>query len=94
MEKEIQKTIKQLSRDQYELEKELEEPVELDELELEKYIELVVKEVRKGSKALITSILIIYSNSDFTLLIRFGIVTGFLIKHPILNDGYCSLNAS
>src|SRR5919107_1882721 len=47
MEKEIQKTVKQLSRDTNELEKELEEPVELDELELEKYIEFVVKEVRK-----------------------------------------------
>jgi hypothetical protein len=32
------------------LEKELEEPVKLDELELEKYIEFVVKEVRKASK--------------------------------------------
>jgi hypothetical protein len=30
------------------LEKELEEPVKLDELELEKYIEFVVKEVRKS----------------------------------------------
>jgi hypothetical protein len=43
MEKEIQKTVKQVSRDAGELEKELEEPVELDELELEKYIEFVVK---------------------------------------------------
>ena len=50
MEKEIQKTVKQVSNDKEELEKELEEPVELDELELEKYIEFVVKEVRKGSK--------------------------------------------
>ena len=50
MEKEIQKTVKQISRDTYELEKELEKPVELDELELEKYIEFVVKEVRKASK--------------------------------------------
>ena len=32
------------------VEKELEEPVELDEMELEKYIEFVVREVRKGSK--------------------------------------------
>jgi hypothetical protein len=30
------------------LEKELEEPVKLDELELEKYIEFIVKEVRKS----------------------------------------------
>jgi hypothetical protein len=50
MEKEIQKTVKQVTRDKYELEKELEEPVELDETELEKYIEFVVGEVRKGSK--------------------------------------------
>jgi hypothetical protein len=50
MEKEIQKTVKQVNRDKYELEKELEEPVELDEMELEKYIEFVVREVRKVSK--------------------------------------------
>jgi hypothetical protein len=50
MKSEIQKTVKQVSRDTDELEKELEEPVELDELELEKYIEFVVKEVRKASK--------------------------------------------
>jgi hypothetical protein len=49
MEKEIQKAVKQVNRDKYELEKELEETVELDEMELEKYIEFVVKEVRKGS---------------------------------------------
>jgi hypothetical protein len=47
MEKEIQNTVKQVNRDKYELEKELEEPVELDDIELEKYIEFVVKEVRK-----------------------------------------------
>jgi hypothetical protein len=47
---EIQKTVKQVNRDKYELEKELEVPVELDEMELEKYIESVVREVRKGSK--------------------------------------------
>lgn len=50
MEKEIQKTVKQITKDKYELEKELEEPVELDEMELEKYIEFVVREVRKESK--------------------------------------------
>jgi hypothetical protein len=50
MEKEIQRTVKQVTRDKYDLEKELEEPVELDEMELEKYIEFVVREVRKGSK--------------------------------------------
>jgi HAMP domain-containing protein len=50
MEKEIQNTVAQVNRDKYELEKELEEPVELDDTELEKYIEFVVREVRKGSQ--------------------------------------------
>jgi hypothetical protein len=50
MEKEIQNTVKQVNRDKYELEKELEEPVELDDVELEKYIEFVVRDVRKGSQ--------------------------------------------
>ena len=49
-EKEIQRTVKQVTIDKYDLEKDLEEPVELDEKELEKYIEFVVREVRKGSK--------------------------------------------
>jgi hypothetical protein len=47
MEKEIQKTVKQVTRDKYDLDKDLEEPVELDEMELEKHIEFVVREVRK-----------------------------------------------
>jgi hypothetical protein len=47
MEKEIQNAVRQVNRDKSELEKEMEEPVELDELELEKYIEFVVKEIRK-----------------------------------------------
>jgi hypothetical protein len=47
MEKDIQNTVKQVNRDKYELEKELEEPVELDEMELEKYIEFVVKGSKK-----------------------------------------------
>jgi hypothetical protein len=47
MEKAIQNTVEQVNRDKVESEKELEEPVELDERELEKYIEFVVKEVRK-----------------------------------------------
>jgi hypothetical protein len=50
MEKEIQKTVEQVNRDKYELEKKMQEPVELDEMELEKYIEFVVREVRKGSQ--------------------------------------------
>lgn len=52
LEREIQKTVKQVTKDKEELERELEEPVELDELELEKYIEFVVNEVRKGSRHL------------------------------------------
>jgi hypothetical protein len=47
MENEIQKTVKQVTKDKYDLEKELKEPVELDEKELEKYIEFVVREVKK-----------------------------------------------
>jgi hypothetical protein len=53
MKKEIQSAVKQVTKDKYDLEKDLEESVEsgeLDELELEKHIEFVVKEVRNGSK--------------------------------------------
>jgi methyl coenzyme M reductase gamma subunit len=56
LEREIQKTVKKVTKDKDELEKDLKEPVEpvepveLDELELEKYIEFVVKKVRKTSK--------------------------------------------
>ena len=49
MEKEIQKTVKQVNRDKQELEKELEEPVELDEMELEKYIEFVDRSTLNNS---------------------------------------------
>jgi hypothetical protein len=41
---------KQVSRDKHMLEREFEEQVELDELELEEYIEFVVKEVRRTSE--------------------------------------------
>jgi hypothetical protein len=34
-----------------------------------------------------------YSNSVFTLLTKYSIVTGFLIKHPIIIDGYKSRKA-
>jgi len=50
MEKEIQNTIREVNRVKYDLEKELAEPVELDEMELEKYIDFVVREVRKESQ--------------------------------------------
>lgn len=32
-------------------------------------------------------------NSAFTFSTNFSIATGFLMKHPMLKDGYCSLNA-
>ena len=51
MEKEIQKTVEQVNRDKHDLEKDLQEPVELDEMELEKYMKFVIEEVKKGSKA-------------------------------------------
>ena len=47
MEEEIQKTVRQVNRYKYELEKELEKPVKLDEMELEKYMEFVVMEEEK-----------------------------------------------
>jgi hypothetical protein len=47
MENEIQKTVKQVSRDKNIFEKELEEPVEFDEVELKKYVEFIMKEVKK-----------------------------------------------
>jgi hypothetical protein len=50
MENQIQNTVKQVSRDKNLIEKELEEPVEFDEPELKKYVEFVIKEVRKGSQ--------------------------------------------
>jgi hypothetical protein len=50
MEKEIQQTVKRVNKVEYELGKRLGEPVALDELELEEYIEFVVREVRKVSK--------------------------------------------
>jgi hypothetical protein len=50
MESEIRNIVKQVSQDKYELEKELEEPVELDETELKKYIKFVIREVGKGNE--------------------------------------------
>ena len=47
---EIQKTVKQVSEDKNIIEKELQEPVEFDEAQLKKYVEFVMKEVRKGSQ--------------------------------------------
>lgn len=47
MENEVQNTVKQVSKDGYELEKELQEPIELDEIELKKYIKFVIREVGK-----------------------------------------------
>ena len=53
MENEIQKTIRRVSRDKNIIEKELQEPVEFDEAQLKKYVEYVIKEVRKGSQPII-----------------------------------------
>ena len=50
MEKEIQRTVKQVSEDKNIIEIALQEPVEFDEAELKKYVEFVIKEVRKGSQ--------------------------------------------
>ena len=50
MEMEIQKTVEQITREKHELAKDLQEPVELDETELEKYMRFVIEEVKKGSK--------------------------------------------
>jgi len=50
MEKQIQRTVKEVSEDKNIIEKELQEPVEFDEAELKKYVEYVIKEVRKGSQ--------------------------------------------
>jgi hypothetical protein len=52
MEKEIEKTVTLITRDKSNLDKDLEEPVELDETELEKYINFVIKEVKKEGKPL------------------------------------------
>jgi hypothetical protein len=50
MEKEIQKAVRQVSEDKNIIENELQQPVEFDEVQLKKYVEFVMKEVRKGSQ--------------------------------------------
>jgi hypothetical protein len=50
MEKEIQRTVKRVSEDKNIIEKELQEPVEFDEAQLKKYVEHVIKEVRKRNQ--------------------------------------------
>jgi hypothetical protein len=50
MENEIQNAVKQVSQDKNIIEKQLAEPVEFDETELKKYVELVMKELGKGKK--------------------------------------------
>ena len=47
MEKEIQKTVKKISQDKESLERDTEQPVELDEKELKKYVDFVIREVKK-----------------------------------------------
>jgi hypothetical protein len=53
MEKEVQKTVKEITQDaqdkgRLEIDTEQQQPIELDEIELKKYVELVIREVRKG----------------------------------------------
>jgi hypothetical protein len=52
MEKEIQKTVKKITQDKNRLEIDTEQqqqqPIELDENELKKYVDLVIREVKKG----------------------------------------------
>jgi hypothetical protein len=50
MEKEIQKTVKKITQDKGRLEEETYNPVELDEEELKKYIDIVTREVKKEDK--------------------------------------------
>jgi len=52
MEKEIQKTVKKITQDKDRLEIDTEQqqqqPIELDENELKKYVDFVIREVKKG----------------------------------------------
>jgi hypothetical protein len=47
MEKEIQRTITKITQDKTILKEDTEEPIEFDEKELKKYIDLVVRESKK-----------------------------------------------
>jgi hypothetical protein len=53
MEKEIEKTVKKITQDKDRLERDTEQqqqqqPIELDENELKKYVDLVIMEVKRG----------------------------------------------
>jgi hypothetical protein len=50
MEKEIEKTVKKITQDKGSLEIETEQPVELDEKELKKYVDFVIREVKKEGR--------------------------------------------
>ena len=50
MEKEIQNTVTKITQDQDRLEKDREQSIELDEDELRKYVDLVIREVKKKDK--------------------------------------------
>lgn len=50
MEMEIQKTVKRIAQDKNLFEKDLEQPVELDENELKKYLDFVAREVKKSKQ--------------------------------------------
>ena len=51
MEKEIQRTVRKIAQDKNRFEidtEQLQQPVELDENKLKKYVDLVIREVKKG----------------------------------------------
>jgi hypothetical protein len=50
MEKEIQRTVAKITQDKGRLEIETSQPIQLDEQELKKYLELVVKEIKKEAQ--------------------------------------------
>jgi hypothetical protein len=50
MEKGIQEVVKRIEQDKDSLERETQQGVELDEIELKKYVDLVIKEIRKEDK--------------------------------------------
>ena len=50
MEKEIQRKIKKISQNKNTLEEHTHEPIELDENQLQKYIDIIIKELNKGGQ--------------------------------------------
>jgi hypothetical protein len=50
MENEIQRTVKKIAQDKDRLEIDTKLPIELDEKELKKYVDLVIREVKKDGR--------------------------------------------